>query len=428
LTKASFGGFGKGVLRFLRFARTMIRFCPPAGWIGFRLALCCASAFAVVEAVRGTADAADPGSPAVAPLRKTAPDPALLSPAEWGRLDRAVNNALLYISRRQQPDGSFPTKDEGQPGVTSICVMAFLARGHQPGKGPYGSLIERAIDFTLDLQDPDVGSIMADRWVGPRHDRISRIGDGMPRSFTGNYNHGIAGVMLAEVYGMTDARRHERIHKALVKALEYTRKQQLRFKRNPDDRGGWRYVHMDGTDDSDLSVTAWQLMFLRSARNAEFNVPKEWTREAIEYVHRTFDQREKMFRYGLSQEGRYFSRGMVGAGVVCLELGGEHNSEMARLAGNTILQSSFERYNVSSHRDDRYHYGAFYCSQAMYQLGGNYWHEFFPKLANTLIEAQNRDGSWDVETADPEFGNYYTTALTVLALATPYQLLPIYQR
>jgi hypothetical protein len=306
--------------------------------------------------------------------------------------------------------------------------MAFLARGHQPGKGPYGPQIERAIDYVLDLQDPYVGALMADRWVGPNHDRIMRIGDGMPRSFCGNYNHGIAGVMLGEVYGMTNAKRHERIRQAILKALEYTRKQQLRYKRNPDDRGGWRYVHIDGVDDSDLSVTAWQLMFLRSARNADFNVPKQWVREAMDYVHRTFDAREKRFVYALSTEGTYFSRGMIGAGIVSLALGGEHDSETAKLAGDRILESSFEPYNASSHRDDRYHYGAFYCSQAMFQLGGNYWHRFFPRLMNVLTAAQRADGSWELERVDPEFGNCYTTALTVLALATPYQLLPIYQR
>src|SRR5580704_2651228 len=334
----------------------------------------------------------------------------LLTSEQWKRLDRAVDRGLKFLSGGQQSDGSFPTKDEGQPGVTSLCIMACLARGHQPGKGPYGAQIERAIDYVLDLQDPQVGAIMADRWIGPNHDQISRIGDGMPRSFTGNYNHGIAGVMLGEVYGMTSAKRHERVRQAILKALEYTRQQQMRPKRNPDERGGWRYVHIDGTDDSDLSVTAWQLMFLRSARNAEFNVPKEWTREAMEYVHRTFDARDKVFLYALSGEGHYLSRGMVGAGIVCLELGGEHHSVEAKMAGDWILRSSFERYNASTHRDDRYHYGAFYCSQAMYQLGGEHWRQFFPKLLAVLTENQHANGSWQLETADPEFGNCYTTA------------------
>jgi hypothetical protein len=47
-----------------------------------------------------------------------------------------------------------------------------------------------------------------------------------------------------------------------------------------------------------------------------------------------------------------------------------------------------------------------------------------------LIRAQRDDGSWDVESipGDRMFGNAYTTSLAILALATPYQLLPIYQR
>ena len=39
------------------------------------------------------------------------------------------------------------------------------------------------------------------------------------------------------------------------------------------------------------------------------------------------------------------------------------------------------------------------------------------------------DGSWDAESnRDGQFGNVYTTALAVLALTPPYQLLPIHQR
>ena len=46
-----------------------------------------------------------------------------------------------------------------------------------------------------------------------------------------------------------------------------------------------------------------------------------------------------------------------------------------------------------------------------------------------LIKAQNRDGSWDRErTGHRLYVNAYTTALIVLALTTPDQLLPIYQR
>jgi hypothetical protein len=373
--------------------------------------------------------AGDPGKSVPAPQIMRPADRTLLSAEQWNRLDRAVDRGLSFLSKEQEADGSFPTTVEGQPGVTSLCVMAFLARGHNPGKGRYGAQIERAIDYVLDMQEPHNGAIMGDRWTGPNFDVVRRASDGKTGSFAGNYNHGIAGVMLAEVYGMTGAKRHERIRKVILKALEYTRKQQVRPKPNPAQRGGWRYVHVKFDNDSDLSITAWQLMFLRSARNAEFNVPKTWIDEAMQYVHTSFDAEQKGFVYALSGEERYCSRGMVGAGIVCLALGGEHQSETSKVAGDWILRRSFEPYGNSAHKDDRYHYGAFYCSQAMFQLGGRYWSSFFPKLMNVLSEAQHAGGSWDRETPDDaEFGTCYTTALSVLTLATPYQLLPIYQR
>src|SRR4051794_8735287 len=53
----------------------------------------------------------------------------VLPPTQWRRVDAAVNRALSWLSNRQQPDGSFPTLDSGQPAVTSLCMMAFIAHG-----------------------------------------------------------------------------------------------------------------------------------------------------------------------------------------------------------------------------------------------------------------------------------------------------------
>jgi hypothetical protein len=70
-----------------------------------------------------------------------------------------------------------------------------------------------------------------------------------------------------------------------------------------------------------------------------------------------------------------------------------------------------------------------YCSQAMFQLGGDYWKQFFPRLLKVLADAQRGDGSWDPEAADnDQYKNAYTTAFAILALATPSQMLPVYQR
>jgi hypothetical protein len=295
--------------------------------------------------------------------------------------------------------------------VTSLCIMAFLSRGHQPGRGPYGAALERAIDYVLDMQNPS-GAIMPAQLLGNVAENCA------------SYSHGISGVMLAEVYGTTNADRHARIAVAVNKALEYTRRQQ-RLRKADGDEGGWRYPNRAM---SDLSVTSWQLMFYRAARNAEFRVPEEWVRDAMKYVHRLFDVNERSFVYGIGYN--YFTRGLAGAGIVSLALGGEYRSETARAAGDWILAHSFEPYNNSRHEEDRYHYGVFYCSQAMFQLGGTYWDRFFPPLLKVLTAAQRQDGSWDFESIpeDRVFGNVYTTSLAVLALEVPYQMLPIYQR
>ncbi len=340
----------------------------------------------------------------------------VLTPAQWNKLDTAVDRALAFLARSQSSDGSYQTHLSGQPAVTALCTMAFLSRGHLPDEGKYQKQILRAIDYVLDAQASD-GTIM----VQSLSQRAAY--------FEGNYNHAVSGLMLTEVYGMTNEARQDRIGKAIDKALKLSRAQQIRNKQYPEDRGGWRYMKRFGVTDSDLSVTAWELMFLRSARNAEFNVPEQWIDEAMQYVHRTFSPREQGFRYGLRGEDNYCSRGMVGAGVVSLSLGGEHESEQAQQAGNWILRSSFDVYNYGQ-GEDRYHYSAFYCSQAAFQLGDKYWFQFYPKLLDILVSNQNSDGSWDSEKNrnDSKYGNYYSTALTVLALTPPYQILPIYQR
>jgi len=334
----------------------------------------------------------------------------ILSTQQWKQIDAAVDEGLDFIVGNQRRDGSFAAPRAAQPGVTSLCVMAFLSRGHLPGQGPYGDQIERAIQYTLSTQDSN--GLLSHPGSRP------------------NYNHAITGLMLGEVYGMTSDRQNERIRIAIREALRFSRQRQTRRKRHPRDKGGWRYLKPYGPNDSDLTATSWQLMFYRSAKNAEFDVPPEYIDEAMGYVRRCFDRNEQAFMYALAHdEEHYASGGTVGGGIVALEMGGEHHSEMAKAGAKWILSHPFDRYNVRRHSDDRYHYSAFYCSQAMFHLGGENWEKFYPPLQSTLLANQRRDGSWDRERVhDSGVGNTYTTALVVLTLTPPYQILPIYQR
>jgi len=124
---------------------------------------------------------------------------------------------------------------------------------------------------------------------------------------------------------------------------------------------------------------------------------------------------------------------MAGAGVLALAHAGKHDSKEAIASGEWILAHDFSNYNgdrppYGGWLRDRYHYGAVLCTQAMYQLGGKYWEQFFPPLVDTLLANQQFDGSWLPEKMEKQYGNCYTTSLVVLSLSVPNQLLPIFQR
>ena len=168
-------------------------------------------------------------------------------------------------------------------------------------------------------------------------------------------------------------------------------------------------------------------MFLRSARNAEFEVPEQYVDDAMNYVRGCFDKLQSTFMYAESE--RRPSGGIVGGGILALELGGEHQSPIALQAGDWLLAHRHRSYNgPGAHELDRYHYSTYYASQAMFQLGGEHWAQFYPDMKDTLLENQRDDGSWEPEVVnDGPYGSAYTTALVILALTPPYQLLPIYQ-
>ena len=334
----------------------------------------------------------------------------------------AVDRALVFLASQQRADGSFASPSGGQPAVTSLCVMAFLSCGHVPGQGTYGKQVHRAIDFVLSSQRPN-GLIC---YSQPKSYFQLHMA-----SHTGLYNHAIAGLMLCEVYGMVDSRMNQRIRSAIPKAIRLSREYQYKFKRHKGDEGGWRYMRQErrSVSDSDLSVAGWQIMFFRSAKNAGFKVPRQYIDDGVRYVKRCYDDQRQLFRYRLYGADRLPTRAMSGAGILSLALAGEHHTEMVQSAGKWILSQSFDDYNAAPHRKDQYHYSVFYCSQAMFQLGGDYWATFYPPLVKTLLKHQRPDGSWDRESNGVgHFDNSYTTALVVLSLTPPYQILPIYQR
>lgn len=343
----------------------------------------------------------------------------ILDERQWTEVDAAVQRALNWLAASQQPNGSFPTMPQGQPAVTSLSVTAFLSAGHTLVGGKYEAVLNNAVDFALGCQQPSglISQVRPPAFTS-RHNG----------SHTAYYNHGISGLMFSEVYGMASDARSEQIRAAIPKAIAVLQESQTN-KRQREDNGGWQYYTRHRDVDSDMSVTTWQLMFLRSAKNAGFDVPENMISEAMQYVERCYEPRNGSFNYGLFGAERYVTVGAVGGGIISLSMGGKHQTEMAERAGQWLMRQPFERYNSYISPGGNYHYGLHYSSQASYQLGGACWNNLYPRVVKVLLENQRADGSWPAENGIASgYGSAYTTALAVLSLTPPYQLLPIYQQ
>src|SRR5262249_23081927 len=135
--------------------------------------------------------------------------------------------------------------------------------------------------------------------------------------------------MLAEAAGMTDGELAEEVRKKLVKAVHII----LRAQRggSGQNAGGWRYqiAHVGG---SDLSVTGWQLMALRAARNLGCDVPAEVIDKAVDYIKRCQNRTNGGFGYTSSYD---VTIPCTGTAVLALELTGKarHHSPEALKAG-----------------------------------------------------------------------------------------------
>lgn len=319
----------------------------------------------------------------------------------------AIDKALAYLKENQQPDGDWPHGQQaGTTAIPSLAVLAFLARGHVPGQGPYGDTVDKAIDFVLDSQK-ESGLIARDETNAEM------------------YEHGISTVMLAEVYGMADDARRARIDHALAKSVKLILDAQepAGHPKDGPNRGGWRY-RPDATD-ADISCTGWQLMALRGAANCGAAVPEHALEEGLEYIKRCsvnaggFSYQADPNHNGAPNQAR------TGTGILSMVLiGGDRSVPEVQKAGDYLVENPPD----GKHGNEFYFYAVYYDSQALNQLGGKYWKNVYPKLVDALLPLQQDDGVFRPAGGQEDAaGDAYRTSMAVLALCVPYRYLPLYQ-
>ncbi len=316
--------------------------------------------------------------------------------------DRSIRRALDYLQSTQQPSGAWTLGDGREAtSITSLSVLAYLACGHLPGlPGPYRGTIERGIRYVVDHQQTN-GLLATNTVNGPM------------------YCHGISTLMLAEVVGLSpDDVLAADIRESLARAVDVILRAQS-VKKDPNNAGGWRY--QPDSRDSDLSVTGWQVMALRAARDAGCTVPSSAIDAAVSYIKRC-SFRDGGFGY---QPGGGPNNPRTGTGILSLEICGDHLTPEA-LAGAEYLT---RKDNAPRWSSPYFFYEVYYVPQALFQVGDKYFHPYYPRLVSLLLDHQDHDGSWlSGDGNDRTGGRAYCTAMAVLALAVEYRYLPIYQR
>ena len=316
----------------------------------------------------------------------------------------AIDAALAYLARNQNPDGSFGTNQHvGNVAITSLAGLAFMSAGHQPGRGRYGDNVTKAVRNILTLESKTHPGYLHN----PRN------------AFHGPmYGHGFAALFLAEAHGMVNDRN-------LRDQLRGTLDRSIKLIINTQNaQGGWRYQPQKS--DADISVTICQIMALRAARNAGLTVPKKTADDCTAYVKSCQDRATGGFRYQPFGGPPGFAR--TAAGLCAFYSAGTYEGPEVEKGLNYLMRFKpagrggfFGNPEVQIH----YYYGHYYAAQAMWIAGGDYWKQWYPAIREELLASRNPgDGSW----FNGQICPHYCTAMSLIILQIPNNYLPILQR
>lgn len=331
------------------------------------------------------------------------------NPFKPDKVDKAIERGIGFLMKKQRGDGAILDRGHDTT-MTALSLMAMAAVGNQPiNPDDKGRMMRKALDFVLqeDRQDED-------GYFGKKDN--GRM-----------YGHGIITLMLSEMLGMgMDDEGDRLILKRCESAIGLILRSQA-VPKSTSHQGGWRYS--PDSRDADLSVTIWQLMALRSAKNAGLKVPSSAIEEAIGYLRRSYwsslDERGEPLRKvsGFAyQPGGHPDYATTAAGLLAMQVCGQYESPFVKGAADWLLE------NEPQKQKKFFFYGTYYYAQGMYQRGEEHSTTAREKVESLLLGMQKGSGSWQGSGSEAGHGEVYSTTMAILALAVKYHYLPIYQR
>ena len=344
--------------------------------------------------------------------------------------ESTVNAALEWLARHQADDGAWTHRSIGSGSADSKCepipctgsgknydmahtglaLLAFQAGGHYDFNDKvYSPAVRRGLDWMVTHQRPDGGLVGSAK--APKKKRFHR---------QYMYEHGIAAFALAEACAVAAAMgepENEPYVNAARRAVDFIHEMQ-----HTD--GGWRYTD-ELSRESDTSVTGWQILALKTAKEAGLPVSEECVRKVRDFC----DSRAS---YTSGRTG-YTSRDPItdattGVGMLARQfLLDEPDAPLVRDAAEYLAgyaEKTWAGGQAAGNNKDFYLW--YNCTLAMFQAGGEPWGRWNPVVRDTIIDLQRHDGcargSWDPTSKwGQPGGRIYTTALAALTLEVYYR-------
>jgi len=334
--------------------------------------------------------------------------------------ESCVELALEWLARHQDSDGAWraggysqhciaaaPCKTVASPlttvdsGLTGLATLAYLGAGYTDVRGRFSHNVHAALQYLLKMQQ-DSG------FFGPKSGKDPDI-----------YNHAICSLAVCEAYGMTQKLSYRR---AAEKAIAYSLKVQ-----HVD--GGWGYMRRQiGQFRSDVSVTGWQAMALKSAQMAGLTVPASTWRSLVAYVDSASDDKGCAGYTSAKEFVTPMNPSTLAVGLLCRQFAPKGaDSKMAAELTDLLVGI------LPTPANEGFFYYGYYGSLSLYQYGGPKWDRWNTHIREKLVSLQERQGcaagSWDPGSKRWALwaGRIYSTAMAALTLEVYYRYLPIHR-
>lgn len=344
-----------------------------------------------------------------------------------GRGENAVEKALAWIAAHQITSGtrkgswSFHFDEScnrcshggthgSRVAATALALLPFLGAGYTDegnlADNPYKHVVGNGLRALMDRAVP-----------GERGYSFDLHSEQM-------YSHGIATIALCEAYAMTRRKPKELRDKAQG-ALQFIEEAQNRKD------GGWRYLP---NQPGDLSVTAWQIMALKSGKLAELNVSQATIYGAIEFLDDIQTDGGRRYNYLLREPYRGIGEDST---KTCDATGLLLRMYLGWKPGDRMLDDGIEMVALpgplKKEGKECNLYFAYYATLAMHHYDSSNWRRWNGEIREFLVQTQGEHGyeagSWYFpDHYCDKGGRLLNTVLATLILETPYRIMPLFRK